>query len=166
MMSSLHDDINGGSYSDATSSSSSASGDSINCSTNDVAAKTATSAAEEETCSISIKHKRRREKKKKKKQSNKKSQHSLDHLRQRVSHLMNIFEEKGWFIPMPDLSNKSSISHNDQQNTKKNSGKVWSNRNYGADKKRQRKASERFILESRILQLETVLKDDYGVMNP
>ena len=82
---------------------------------------------------------------------------------------MRIFEEKGWFIPMPDPNNKSSTSDPDdnQQSTKKSSsGKVWSNRNYGADKKRQRKASERFILESRILQLETVLKDDYGVMNP
>ncbi len=155
MMSSL----NGGSYSDAASSSSSASGDSTNYSTNDATAKAATTAAEEE-------HKRRR-KKKKKKQPNK-SQHSLDHLRQRVSHLMSIFEEKGWFIPMPDPNNKNcSISNPDgQQNTKKSSsGKVWSNRNYGADKKRQRKASERFILESRILQLETVLQDDYGVMN-
>ncbi len=160
MMSSL----NGGSYSDAASPSSSASGDSTNYSRNVVTAKTATTAAEEETSSI--KHTRRR---RKKKQSNK-SQHSLDHLRQRVSHLMSIFEEKGWFIPMPDLSNKSSISddHDDnQQNTKKSSsGKVWSNRNYGADKKRQRKASDRFILESRIRQLETVLKDDHGVMKP
>jgi hypothetical protein len=43
---------------------------------------------------------------------------------------------------------------------------VWSNRNYGADKKRQRKQSERVMLETRILQLETVLNEEHGVKKP
>lgn len=99
-----------------------------------------------------------------------KSQHSLDTMRQRVSHLMSIFEDNGWFIPMPDSNNKpSTITSDDQQqsnNTKKNGGRVWSNRNYGADKKRQRKQSERVMLEARIQQLEAVLKDEHSVGNP
>mmetsp|Transcript_25384 Transcript_25384/g.38392 ORF Transcript_25384/g.38392 Transcript_25384/m.38392 type:complete len:140 (-) Transcript_25384:611-1030(-) len=87
-----------------------------------------------------------------------KSQHSLDTMRQRVSHLMSIFEENGWYIPMPDSTAPHQIN-----NTKKSSGgKVWSNRNYGADKKRQRKQSERVMLETRIQQLEAVLKDEHG----
>lgn len=81
---------------------------------------------------------------------------------------MRIFEEQGWFVPMPDSNNSRSISDQQQiNNTKKSgAGKVWSNRNYGADKKRQRKQSERVMLESRILQLEMVLKDEHGVVNP
>lgn len=70
---------------------------------------------------------------------------------------------------MPDSNNQQSTISSDQQqgnNTKKNGGKVWSNRNYGADKKRQRKQSERVMLEARIQQLETVLKDEHGVGNP
>ncbi len=71
---------------------------------------------------------------------------------------------------MPDSNNKqSTITSDDQQrsnNTKKNGGKVWSNRNYGADKKRQRKQSERVMLEARIQQLEAVLKDEHNVGNP
>ena len=90
---------------------------------------------------------KRRSKKNKKKKS--KSQHSLDHLKQQVSTLMRIFEEYGWFIPMPD--NDSTSAGN----------KVWSNRMYGADKKKQRKQNERQMLECRIVQLETVLRDDH-----
>ena len=75
-------------------------------------------------------------------------QHSLDYLRQRVTHLMSIFEEHGWFIPLPESTNDK---------------KVWSNRNYGADKKRQRKQNERQMIEERIAQLEKVLKDEHGI---
>jgi len=90
---------------------------------------------------------KRRSKKKIKKKS--KSQHSLDHLKQQVSNLMKTFEVYGWFIPMPD--NDSTSAGN----------KVWSNRMYGADKKKQRKQNERQMLECRIVQLETVLRDDH-----
>jgi hypothetical protein len=83
---------------------------------------------------------------KKNKKSKSKSQHSLDYLKQHVSNLMATFEKNGWFIPMPDDST---------------SGKVWSNRMYGADKKKQRKQNERQMLECRIIQLETVLWDDH-----
>ena len=91
-------------------------------------------------------------------------------MRQRVSHLMSIFEENGWFIPMPDSNSTqnttSSSNQHQMKNAKKNGGKVWSNRNYGADKKRQRKQSERIMLETRIRQLESVLRDEYSVENP
>lgn len=96
------------------------------------------------TLSRSQQRKNKRRSKKKKKS---KSQHSLDHLKQQVSNLMGIFEEYGWFIPMPDDDSTS--------------GKVWSNRMYGADKKKQRKQNERQMLECRIVQLETVLRDDH-----
>ena len=75
-------------------------------------------------------------------------QHSLEHVRKRVTYLMSIFEEHGWFIPLPDNTND---------------GKVWSNRNYGADKKRQRKQNERQMIEERITQLEKVLKVQHGM---
>mmetsp|Transcript_12234 Transcript_12234/g.16000 ORF Transcript_12234/g.16000 Transcript_12234/m.16000 type:complete len:212 (-) Transcript_12234:48-683(-) len=88
----------------------------------------------------------RKNKRRSKKKKKSKSQHSLDHLKQQVSNLMGFFEEHGWFIPMPDDST---------------SGKVWSNRMYGADKKKQRKQNERQMLECRIIQLATVLKDDH-----
>jgi hypothetical protein len=159
MMPSLHHQATGDGccyYSDVDDSSSS-SGDSFNLNyhiTKDNVSVTATG------------QKTTKRSKKKKKVS--KSQHSLDSLRQRVSHLMRIFEEQGWFVPMPDSNNSRSISDQQQiNNTKKSgAGKVWSNRNYGADKKRQRKQSERVMLESRILQLEMVLKDEHGVVNP
>lgn len=83
------------------------------------------------------------------KKNRKKQQHSLDHLRQRVSELMAVFEGRGYFIPQPDSMK----------------GKVWSSRIYGADKKRQRKNAEREMLESRIEQLENHLKDEYGIIN-
>ena len=86
-------------------------------------------------------------------------QHSLEHLRQRVSHLMSIFEENGWFIPLPEASSSTSSS----KGNKKKKGKVWSNRNYGADRKRQRKQTERQSIEGRILQLENVLRDEHGM---
>ena len=84
-------------------------------------------------------------------------QHSLEHLRQRVSHLMSIFEENGWFIPLPESSTSSS------EGIKNKKGKVWSNRNYGADKKRQRKQTERQSIEGRIAQLENVLRDEHDM---
>ena len=98
------------------------------------------------TLSRSQQRKNKRRSKKKKKS---KSQHSLDHLKQQVSNLMGIFEVYGWFIPMPD--NDSTSAGN----------KVWSNRMYGSDKKKQRKQNERQMLECRIVQLETVLRDDH-----
>ena len=108
--------------------------------------------------------------KRSKKKKVSKSQHSLDTMRQRVSHLMSLFEENGWFIPMPDSNSTQNTTTSSDQNqmkhTKKNGGKVWSNRNYGADKKRQRKQSERIMLETRIWQLESVLRDEYSVENP
>eukprot|EP00592_Proboscia_alata_P013782 CAMPEP_0194387494 /NCGR_PEP_ID=MMETSP0174-20130528/92719_1 /TAXON_ID=216777 /ORGANISM="Proboscia alata, Strain PI-D3" /LENGTH=121 /DNA_ID=CAMNT_0039177745 /DNA_START=70 /DNA_END=432 /DNA_ORIENTATION=+ len=67
-------------------------------------------------------------------------QHSLDHLRHRVREILELFETKGIFVPLPENETEK--------------GKVWSNRNYGQDKKRQRKKSERLFLERRIIQLE------------
>eukprot|EP00808_Paulinella_micropora_P010494 g54337.t1 len=64
--------------------------------------------------------------------------HSLQHLKQRVSALLTLYEQNGLYIPTPDMPK----------------GKVWSNRNYGADKKSQRKNAERSMLEPRIAQLE------------
>jgi len=70
-------------------------------------------------------------------------------LKQRVSDLMNIFEEHGLWIPPPDsLSEK---------------GKVWSSRIYGADKKQQRKNAERMLVEDRIAQLEYCLQEKHGI---
>lgn len=84
-----------------------------------------------------------------KKRHKKSKQNSLDHLRQRVTELMRIFEDRGIFLPPPEsLSEK---------------GKVWSNRNYGADKKRQRKNAERQLLINRIEQLELCLKEKHGL---
>ena len=91
--------------------------------------------------------KAKRQHKKRGKPGKAKSQHSLDHLSTRVSELLSIFESKGWYIPLPDSDEKK--------------GKQWSNRNYGADKKRQRKANERQMIEARIQQLERVLRDEY-----
>ena len=90
-------------------------------------------------------------KKKKKKRGN--AQQRLDHLRVRVSELMDMFEEHGLFIPLPD--SKSKI---EQQEEHKKKGKVWSNRMYGKDKKRQRKATEKEALLRRIEQLEECLR--------
>jgi hypothetical protein len=89
-----------------------------------------------------------------------KSQHSLDNLRHHISHLMSIFETNGWFIPIP-TSPHSGEPHEDRHRHTR--GKVWSNRNYGADKKRQRKQSERQLLEVRIEQLEHFLRDEHGM---
>ena len=91
-----------------------------------------------------VKKKHTKPKKKKKGKQN-----SLDHLRERVTELMTIFEDKGLFIPLPpSLSEK---------------GKVWSSRIYGADKKRSRKNAERHLIEDRIEQLEYVLKEEHGI---
>lgn len=92
-----------------------------------------------------------------------KSQHSLEHLRQRVSHLMSIFENQGWFIPLPESTTSISNQNKSNKNSSEKKGKVWSNRNYGADKKRQRKQSEKQTVEARIAQLEAVLKDEHGM---
>jgi len=88
---------------------------------------------------------------------------------------MSIFEEHGWFIPLPDSSSTTSKisqdndddSHSIGSNNKKGNkkGKVWSNRNYGADKKRQRKHGEKQMLELRIAQLESVLRNDHGMLD-
>ena len=99
-----------------------------------------------------------------------KSQQRLDHLRQRVSELMTVFGERGWFIPLPESSSSSSSKFQaDQQqqlqlqekNTKKKKvgGRVWSNRMYSKDKKRQRKATEKVALLQRIEQLEECLQE-------
>ena len=85
----------------------------------------------------------------------KRSQHTLDYKKQHISKLMSIFETNGWFIPVLE-----SMPHNHKTDKK---GKVWSNRNYGADKKRQRKICERQMLEARIEQLESVLRLEHGV---
>lgn len=93
-----------------------------------------------------IKDKKHNKPKKKRKKG---KQNSLDHLRERVTELMTIFEDKGLFIPLPpSLSEK---------------GKVWSSRIYGADKKRSRKNAERHLLEDRFEQLEYVLQEEHGI---
>lgn len=75
--------------------------------------------------------------------------HSLDYLKQRISELVKLFEEHGHFIPPAEsLSEK---------------GKVWSSRIYGADKKKQRKNTERVFLEDRIEQLEYCLTEQHGI---
>lgn len=87
----------------------------------------------------------------KKKNKSKKNSNNNVLLKERVSELMRFFEDRGLFIPSPEsLSEK---------------GKVWSNRNYGADKKRQRKNVERALLEDRIEQLELWLKEQHGITN-
>lgn len=84
------------------------------------------------------------------KKNMKKKQHSLDHLQQRVSELMATFEEHGWFVPPAQSMSEK--------------GKVKSNRNYGADKKRQRKNTQRQLLENRIRQLEMCLQEEHGIV--
>ena len=150
-MSSLHQTDGSQCYSDIDESSSGNESIIINSYANDASKNTIKG------------NKRGNSRKKKKKVS--KSQHSLDSLRQRVSDLMSIFEENCWFIPMPDFSSNNTISNQNQKDSKKKGGKVWSNRNYGADKKRQRKQSERIMLEVRIQQLEATLRNDHGVEN-
>ena len=86
---------------------------------------------------------------------NKKAQHTLTHLRQHISHLISIYETNGWFIPLQESEMSGKC--------KDGKGKVWSNRNYGADKKRQRKQNERCLLEGRIEQLENVLREEHDV---
>mmetsp|Transcript_14669 Transcript_14669/g.22914 ORF Transcript_14669/g.22914 Transcript_14669/m.22914 type:complete len:166 (-) Transcript_14669:2573-3070(-) len=76
--------------------------------------------------------------KKNKKNKKKQHQHSLEHLSQRITELMKTLDQRGIAVPLPD-----STSH-----------KTWSNRNYGGDKKRQRKQAEREFLLARIQQLE------------
>jgi hypothetical protein len=71
--------------------------------------------------------------------------HSLDRMKQRVSALMALFQAYGVFLPAPDTS----------MSTK---GKVWSSRNYGQDRKRQRKRTERDFVRARIAQLEDGLR--------
>ena len=72
---------------------------------------------------------------------------------------MVIFEKNGWFITLPDYSQNDG----DQQSKKHGKGKVWSNRNYGADKKRQRNQNEREMLEAGIVQLKSVLHNQHGL---
>ena len=116
------------------------------------------------TCTTNTTRSQQRKlKRQSRKKGKSKSQHSLEHLRQRVSHLMSLFEKNGWFIPLPDYD-YSQNNHDQQQQSKNNKkGKVWSNRNYGADKKRQRKHSEKEMPEARIAQLENVLQHQHGV---
>ena len=118
-------------------------------------------------------HKSRKAKKKHK-------QHSLEHLKQKVTHLMSIFEKNGWYIPLPNSHAESiletSIARGEREGidpiittnkVKKQSkkGKVWSNRNYGQDKKRQRKENERRMIEGRIIQLERVLRNEHNMLD-
>jgi hypothetical protein len=98
-------------------------------------------------------------KKSKQQQQQSQHQHSLDHLQHRVSELMSIFQEHDWFIPLPN-STSTTIS---EKSGGGNKGKVKSNRNYGADKKRQRKHAQRQLLEMRIQQLESCLKLEHGL---
>ena len=113
------------------------------------------------SCTTSTTRSQQRKLKRQSKRERKsKSQHSLDYLRQRVSFLMSIFEEKGWFIPLPEPPAASESNSKDDGSKK---GKVWSNRNYGADKKRQRKQDEKQMLDARISQLEAVLADEHGM---
>lgn len=103
------------------------------------------------------------------------AQHSLGHLRQRISYLMSIFSKSAGYIPLPgetaapatppsdNVKNSDGNHCTDDSRSGKRKGKVWSNRNYGADKKRQRKQTERCMLETRIAQLEIVLTDEYGM---
>ncbi|CAB9503887.1 expressed unknown protein [Seminavis robusta] len=84
-----------------------------------------------------------------KRQGNQKSKkkhrpNSLDDLHEKLGQLTARLEKQGVFIP-PSLDDADDDGR---------SGKVWSNRNYGADKKRQRKEAERFFLKRRIEQLE------------
>ena len=85
------------------------------------------------------------------KQDNKRKQKkkSLDDLQQRVSQLYDIFEHHGLFVPLPDSTDSQR--------------KTWSNRNYGADKKRQRKNAQRDLLQARIQQLEHCLKNEHNI---
>ena len=73
----------------------------------------------------------------------------------RSQFITNHDETNGWFIPVLE-----SMPHNHKTDKK---GKVWSNRNYGADKKRQRKQTERQSIEGRIAQLENVLRDEHDM---
>ncbi|KAL3938867.1 MAG: hypothetical protein SGBAC_006306 [Bacillariaceae sp.] len=85
------------------------------------------------------------------KRRKRKKKASIDDLKRNVSELMQMFDEHGIFVPLPD-------STNGQQ-------KNWSNRNYGADKKRQRKNAERELLEARIIQLEQCLESEKEMGN-
>ena len=124
-------------------------------------------------------NKRQKNRKAKKK---KHKQHSLEYLKQKVTHLMSIFEKNGWYIPLPNSQAESVVetsivkgeregkdstnTNNNKINIKKQSkGKVWSNRNYGQDKKRQRKESERRMIERRIIQLECILQNEHGMVD-
>ena len=115
--------------------------------------------------SCTARSEQRKLKRRSKRTKSNKSQHSLEHLRQRISHLMSIFERHGWFVPLPDTPSSSRSNGVDNKLGNKK-GKTWSNRNYGADKKRQRKQREMQMLEERIVQLELVLRDDHGHDNP
>jgi hypothetical protein len=112
-------------------------------------------------CQNNRKSKGKGKSKKSKQQQQQQSQHqhSLDHLQHRVSELMSIFQEHDWFIPLPN-STSTTIS---EKSGGGNKGKVKSNRNYGADKKRQRKHAQRQLLEMRIQQLESCLKLEHGL---
>ena len=77
------------------------------------------------------------------------NKHGINHLKQRVSELMKIFEDNDLFIPPPvSMSEK---------------GKVWSSRIYGADKKNSRKNAERLLVEERISQLENCLTNEHKI---
>ena len=68
----------------------------------------------------------------------------VDRLKQYVSALMALYDQHSLCIPLPDMID----------------GKVWSSRNYGQDKKRQRKKRELdFLREMRIPQLEAGLRE-------
>lgn len=106
---------------------------------------------EVETESQTSKTAKKKRKNNKNNKKNSKQHNALDHLRERITELMTVFEDNGLFIPPPEsLSEK---------------GKVWSSRIYGADKKRQRKHAERQLLEDRLQQLEQCLLEQHGIAN-
>ena len=90
---------------------------------------------------------------------------------------MSIYEKNGWYIPLPNSHAEAiletsiakgereggdSTTANKVNNKKQSKGKVWSNRNYGQDKKRQRKENGRRLSEGRIRQLERILRNEHG----
>uniref|UniRef100_A0A7S1FQT9 Uncharacterized protein n=1 Tax=Corethron hystrix TaxID=216773 RepID=A0A7S1FQT9_9STRA len=88
-------------------------------------------------------------KKKKQKNKNKKNPAAPDDLRRWISRLMRVFEDRSLFLPLPESTAGQR--------------KVWSNRSYGADKKRQRKKTERGVLEARARQLVACLEGEHGL---
>ena len=90
-----------------------------------------------------------RQQHRKKKNSRNHNGNGIDGLRGVVSELIQQCEDRHLFVPPP-------ASETD-------TGKVWSSRIYGADKKQQRKRTERRLLEARIVQLEKYLQEQDSI---